>query len=77
MAEGIATLSQTQDRLRLETDVSPEFEYHVRRTTGAVYGAGEESTYATVLTFILVMALHPRAGGDRPCGGHGAHARRV
>ncbi|OBZ74404.1 O-methylsterigmatocystin oxidoreductase [Grifola frondosa] len=59
MAEGTAAPSLTQDLLRLEPEPSSEFEYRVRWTTGAVYGAGGESTYATVLTFILAMALHP------------------
>ncbi|OCH91972.1 cytochrome P450 [Obba rivulosa] len=36
-----------------------DFERRVKWAAGSMYGAGAETTYATVMTFILAMALHP------------------
>ncbi|CCM05003.1 uncharacterized protein FIBRA_07202 [Fibroporia radiculosa] len=59
MASGQAPPSLTQTLLSSEVEDVPNFEHRVKWTAGVMYGAGGESTYATVLTFILAMALHP------------------
>ncbi|KAJ4478446.1 cytochrome P450 [Lentinula aciculospora] len=35
-----------------------EFDHRIKWILGTMYGAGGEATYATVLTFIMAMALH-------------------
>ncbi|KIK54688.1 hypothetical protein GYMLUDRAFT_99986 [Collybiopsis luxurians FD-317 M1] len=35
------------------------YEHSVKWATGSMYGAGGETTYATILTFMLAMALNP------------------
>ncbi|KDQ61306.1 hypothetical protein JAAARDRAFT_152482 [Jaapia argillacea MUCL 33604] len=59
MVDGTAEPSLTQDLLSLEKEDPANFEHRVKWTTGAMYGAGGETTYATVLTFMMAMALHP------------------
>ncbi|OBZ74750.1 O-methylsterigmatocystin oxidoreductase [Grifola frondosa] len=59
MAEGTAAPSLTQDLLRLEKPDMENFEHRVKWTTGSMYGAGGETTYAIILIFILAMVLHP------------------
>jgi len=59
MASGTAGDSLTRDLLSGNRENAFEFENRVKWTTGAMYGAGGETTYATVLTFVMAMALHP------------------
>ncbi|KAJ7644817.1 cytochrome P450 [Roridomyces roridus] len=49
-------LSMPRDNTPLE---EAEFQEAVKWTAGSMYGAGGETTYSTVLNFILAMALHP------------------
>ncbi|THH16796.1 hypothetical protein EW146_g3913 [Bondarzewia mesenterica] len=58
MAKGTATPSLTQDLLNMDIEDMQNFEHRVKWTAGAMYGAGGETTYATVLTFIMAMALN-------------------
>ncbi|KAK7461271.1 hypothetical protein VKT23_008447 [Stygiomarasmius scandens] len=59
MASGSAPESLTQDLLSLEKRNQSEYDKRVKWTTGAMYGAGGETTYSTVLVFMMAMALHP------------------
>ncbi|KAH9483265.1 Cytochrome P450 monooxygenase 74 [Psilocybe cubensis] len=56
IAAGTALPSLTKDLL---TTSDPSLDHHIKWTTGSMYGAGGESTYATVSTFILCMVLYP------------------
>nr|VWP02507.1 Arg-6 protein [Ganoderma boninense] len=58
MAAGIAPPSLTQDLLSTDA-LNEQLEHQIKWTTGALYGAGGETTYSTVLTCIMAMALHP------------------
>ncbi|KAI0928027.1 hypothetical protein AcW2_004170 [Taiwanofungus camphoratus] len=58
MQEGRALPSLTQYLLS-SSEITPDFEHCVKWTAAAMYGSGGESTHATVLCFILAMALHP------------------
>ncbi|THH21271.1 hypothetical protein EW146_g251 [Bondarzewia mesenterica] len=58
MAKGTAPPSLAQDLLSNDKH-EESFEHRVKWVTGTMYGAGGETTYATVLTFIMAMALHP------------------
>ncbi|TFK38918.1 cytochrome P450 [Crucibulum laeve] len=59
MALGKAAPSLTKQLLELESNDRDLFEHRVKWMTGALYGAGGETTYATVLTFMMLMAMHP------------------
>jgi len=63
MAEGKAPHSFTQDILfnfKLPVEhTQEEFEDIVKWTAGTMYAAGGESTYATVIVFLMLMATHP------------------
>ncbi|TDL26384.1 cytochrome P450 [Rickenella mellea] len=61
---GIALPSFTSDSLQEYFDshgseVDADTDHVIRWAAGAMYGAGGESTYATILSFILAMALFP------------------
>jgi len=56
---GEASPSLTQNLLTAVMDDMDNFEHRVKWVTGSMYGAGGETTYTTVLTFIMAMALHP------------------
>jgi len=61
IASGTAEPSLTRELLSTEhTDIA-QFEHRVKWATGSMYGAGGETTYATVLNFIMAMALHPES----------------
>ncbi|KAF7419468.1 hypothetical protein PC9H_002058 [Pleurotus ostreatus] len=70
MRDGSAVPSLTQELLSMEKDDISDFEQSVKWATGSMYGAGAESarlfdlsvgrTYATLLVFVLAMALHPK-----------------
>ncbi|KAJ7626268.1 cytochrome P450 [Mycena polygramma] len=56
MATGKAPPSLLQDLFL----ANPEgLDHHLKWSTGSLYGAGGESNYATILTFMMAMALHP------------------
>ncbi|KAF8958419.1 cytochrome P450 [Flammula alnicola] len=55
---GCAPPSLVKDIL-LSEEVSPGHDNTIKWAAGSMYGAGAETTYATVLTFIMAMALHP------------------
>jgi len=58
MLHGTASASLAQ--VLLDADESEEsFEDRVKWVTGTMYGAGGETTFATVLTFMMAMALYP------------------
>ncbi|EIM81797.1 cytochrome P450 [Stereum hirsutum FP-91666 SS1] len=57
MSQGAAAPSLTQDLLALSDDNAQLFESRVKWATGSMYGGA--STYATVLTFMMAMALNP------------------
>ncbi|KAI0644111.1 cytochrome P450 [Trametes meyenii] len=59
MAAGSAPPSLVQDLLSSPGGDSPELQHHIKWMSGSLYGAAGETTYATVLTCILAMALHP------------------
>ncbi|TDL19969.1 cytochrome P450 [Rickenella mellea] len=64
LANGTALPSFTSDCLRdyfdmHGSDVDADTDHIIRWAAGAMYGAGGESTYATILSFILAMALYP------------------
>ncbi|KAI0759411.1 cytochrome P450 [Trametes elegans] len=50
--------SLTRELLSLEENNTPEMYHHIKWSSGSLYGAGGETTYATVLTCIMAMALH-------------------
>ncbi|KAI0635409.1 cytochrome P450 [Trametes polyzona] len=56
---GIAPPSFTHDLLSSENAQSANLRNQIKWVAGSMYGAGGETTYATVLTCILAMALHP------------------
>lgn len=56
---GCAPPSLVRDLLISDEQVSPRYEQVVKWAAGSMYGAGAETTYATVLTFLMAMALHP------------------
>ncbi|KAF5388377.1 hypothetical protein D9615_000792 [Tricholomella constricta] len=58
IASGRALPSLVRDLLTAE-DVTPDYEHVVKWAAGSMYGAGAETTYATVLNFIMAMVLHP------------------
>ncbi|KAH0582171.1 hypothetical protein H2248_011822 [Termitomyces sp. 'cryptogamus'] len=80
MIEGTARPSLTHDLLINDTltdeSARREYEYRVKWTAGSMFGAGGETTYATVLVFVIAMALNPdkqriaQAEIDRVIGGH-------
>ncbi|KAJ3552582.1 hypothetical protein NM688_g4079 [Phlebia brevispora] len=59
MRAGDAAPSLTRELLSMELPDVSNLEHRIKWTTGALYGAGGETTYATVLTCIMAMALHP------------------
>ncbi|PBK63903.1 cytochrome P450 [Armillaria solidipes] len=64
MASGTARPSFTRDCLEnFDSEISgsskDEQDHLVRWAAGAMYGAGGESTYASILSFIVAMALFP------------------
>ncbi|KAG1780854.1 cytochrome P450 [Suillus placidus] len=63
MAKGVARPSFVYDclkKLQSNGDASSKVSLDlIRWAAGTLYGAGGESTYATILTFILAMALYP------------------
>ncbi|KAF5350156.1 hypothetical protein D9756_009108 [Leucocoprinus leucothites] len=59
MASEKAPESLTRDLLEQENEDERQHEYRVKWTSGALYGAGAETTYTTVLVFILAMAMYP------------------
>ncbi|EJF59311.1 cytochrome P450 [Dichomitus squalens LYAD-421 SS1] len=59
MAAGTAPQSLTQDLLSMDAADRTTSEHQIKWTTGALYGAGGETTYSTVLTCLMAMALHP------------------
>ncbi|KAJ7127124.1 cytochrome P450 [Mycena epipterygia] len=60
MTGGDAKPSLTQHLLSLEeSEAMDNYEHRVKWTAGAMYGAGGETTYSTVLIFIMLMAMHP------------------
>ncbi|KAH9846771.1 cytochrome P450, partial [Lenzites betulinus] len=61
MNAGIAPPSLTRDLLSVEDADNPILRHQIKWTAGALYGAGGETTYATVLTCIMAMALYPDA----------------
>ncbi|TFK80436.1 cytochrome P450 [Polyporus arcularius HHB13444] len=58
MENSSAPRSLTQELLASDEQY-PNKEHHIRWSMGSLYGAGGETTYATVLTCIMAMALHP------------------
>ncbi|KAF9531625.1 cytochrome P450, partial [Crepidotus variabilis] len=60
ISRGFASHSLVSEVLVSE-ELTPRREAVVKWAAGSLYGAGAETerTYATVLTFIMVMALHP------------------
>ncbi|KAI0315767.1 cytochrome P450 [Amylostereum chailletii] len=61
LASGEARPSLTRDVFTnlSEENNNAEFEERVEWSLGALYAAGGETTFALVLNFLLVMALHP------------------
>ncbi|OCH86919.1 cytochrome P450 [Obba rivulosa] len=59
MEAGIALPSFTQTLLALPQDEAPELERRIPWVSGTIFNAGAETTYATILSFILAMALNP------------------
>lgn len=61
MAAGTARPSLTQDLLSKEVDPedAAQLEHRIKWTTGAMYGAGSETMFATVTGSILAMTLYP------------------
>ncbi|KAI0704573.1 cytochrome P450 [Earliella scabrosa] len=58
MEKGVAPPSLTQDLLSAESK-GEDLHHHIKWSTGSLYGAGGETTYATVITCIMAMALNP------------------
>ncbi|KAF7972024.1 hypothetical protein HWV62_19237 [Athelia sp. TMB] len=61
-AAGSAVPSVTRDLLEdaaRDGRAQDDFETQVKWAAGALYGAGGETTYTTVLVFVALMALHP------------------
>ncbi|OSC96472.1 cytochrome P450 [Trametes coccinea BRFM310] len=58
MAAGIARPSLTLDLLS-SANSDPNTLHHIKWMSGALYGAGGETTYSTVLTCILAMVMYP------------------
>ncbi|KAJ6489644.1 cytochrome P450 [Mycena vitilis] len=59
MTAGEARPSLTQQLLSEEAGTIDDYEHKIKWTAGAMYGAGGETTYSTVLIFIMLMAMHP------------------
>ncbi|PPQ68675.1 hypothetical protein CVT26_002956 [Gymnopilus dilepis] len=59
MSQGIATTSLVKDILTTGKTESKHLN-GVKWAAGSLYAAGTETTYASVLTFIMAMALHPK-----------------
>ncbi|GJE90538.1 cytochrome P450 [Phanerochaete sordida] len=59
MRSGSAVPSLARHLLSSELPGAPPNEHSIKWSTGSLYGAGAETTYATVLTCIALMALHP------------------
>ncbi|KAF5370376.1 hypothetical protein D9758_006898 [Tetrapyrgos nigripes] len=51
--------SLTRHLLSIDQEEMENYEHRVKWTTGAMYGAGGETTYSTVLIFMMLMAMHP------------------
>jgi len=66
MEKDIAPPSLVRDLLSANVEDGQNHEHHVKWSTGSLYGAGGETTYATVLTFMMTMALNP----DKQAAGH-------
>ncbi|KAF8879326.1 cytochrome P450 [Gymnopilus junonius] len=58
ISQGYAPPSLVGDILT-SNEIAPRHLNTVKWAAGSLYGAGAESTYATVLTFIMAMALNP------------------
>ncbi|KAJ3785736.1 cytochrome P450 [Lentinula aff. detonsa] len=58
LASGTAADSLAKDLFSI-VENNPESEHRIKWILGTMYGAGGEATYATVLTFIMAMALYP------------------
>ncbi|KAI0764639.1 cytochrome P450 [Fomes fomentarius] len=58
MAKGSAPPSLARDLLSTESG-NKNLHHHIKWSTGSLYGAGGETTYATVMTCIMAMALNP------------------
>ncbi|KAI0635410.1 cytochrome P450 [Trametes polyzona] len=56
---GIAPPSFTHDLLSSGNAEDGNLRHRIKWVAGSMYGAGSETTYATVLACILAMALHP------------------
>ncbi|KAI0315764.1 cytochrome P450 [Amylostereum chailletii] len=63
IASGMAGPSLTREILAglSGEEKTPEMDERMKWTMGAMYGAGGETTFATVLVFLMVMALNPEA----------------
>ncbi|KAI0666405.1 cytochrome P450 [Trametes maxima] len=59
MKSGIAPPSLTRDLLSLDNADTSTLLHQIKWATGSLYGAGGETTYSTVLVFVMAMALHP------------------
>lgn len=62
MMDGTAVPSLARDLLLQNEGKGEEYslyEHRVKWTTGALYGAGSETTHGTLLVFIMAMALNP------------------
>ncbi|EKM50920.1 uncharacterized protein PHACADRAFT_151345 [Phanerochaete carnosa HHB-10118-sp] len=59
MHAGTAPVSLTRDLLSSEVQGVNDKEHSIKWSAGSLYGAGGETTYATVLTCIMLMAMHP------------------
>ncbi|KAI0704552.1 cytochrome P450 [Earliella scabrosa] len=58
MAKGTAPPSLTHDLLSSEK-LNESMLHSIKWSAGSLYGAGGETTYSTVITCIMAMALHP------------------
>ncbi|EKM49581.1 uncharacterized protein PHACADRAFT_154053 [Phanerochaete carnosa HHB-10118-sp] len=59
MRAGTAPVSLTRDLLSSEIQGIKDKEHSIKWSVSSLYGAGGETTYATVLTCIMLMAMHP------------------
>ncbi|KAJ8519672.1 hypothetical protein ONZ45_g3424 [Pleurotus djamor] len=61
MSDGSAPPSLMRTLLQMEPNGIPDFEHAIKWTTGSMFGAAGDSTHATLLIFVLAMALNPDA----------------
>ncbi|OCH91993.1 cytochrome P450 [Obba rivulosa] len=59
MDAGVALPSLTRNLLMSPPDDTSDFDRRLMWVAGSMFAAGAETTYATVLSFILAMALNP------------------